>query len=44
MDESLGVQMDGLNLKGKSVSIINDAKVLYRRSSVLADAYFLDAE
>jgi CubicO group peptidase (beta-lactamase class C family) len=42
MDKFLKNQMDSLNVKGISIAIINDAKVVYHRSIGIANAYSLD--
>jgi CubicO group peptidase (beta-lactamase class C family) len=42
MDEYLKAQMDSLNVKGISIAVINDAKVVYHRSFGIADASTLD--
>jgi CubicO group peptidase (beta-lactamase class C family) len=42
IDEFLKGRMDSLNIKGISIAIINDAKVVYHRSIGIADAYSLD--
>jgi CubicO group peptidase (beta-lactamase class C family) len=42
MDEYLKAQMDSLNVKGISIAIINDAKVVYHRAFGIADVNSLD--
>jgi CubicO group peptidase (beta-lactamase class C family) len=43
MDEYLKAQMDSLSIKGISIAIINDAKVVYHRSFGIADVNSSDA-
>ena len=42
MDSYLKAQMDSMNIKGISIAIINDAKVVYHRSFGIANIYSLD--
>jgi CubicO group peptidase (beta-lactamase class C family) len=42
MDGYLKVQMDSLNIKGISIAIINDAKVVYHRSIGISNIYSFD--
>jgi CubicO group peptidase (beta-lactamase class C family) len=42
LDEYLKARMDSLNIKGISIAIINDAKVVYHRSFGIADINSLD--
>lgn len=42
MDKFLKNQMDSMNIKGISIAIINDAKVVYHRSFGIADINSLD--
>lgn len=42
MDSYLKAQMESLNVKGISIAIINDAKVVYHRSFGIANIYSLD--
>jgi hypothetical protein len=39
MDEYLKTKMDSLNIKGISIAIINDAKVVYHRSFGIVNIY-----
>jgi CubicO group peptidase (beta-lactamase class C family) len=42
MDEFLRTEMDSLNIKGISIVVINDAKVVYHHSFGIADASSMD--
>ncbi len=42
MDNYLKAQMDSLNVKGISIAVINDAKVVYHRAFGIANIYSLD--